>query len=310
MAEKEQPEAFRESEQIAARAESAVSAAGLTARARRGAQDPGAIRAPGSAQDAATSPYRPAPQIYRCEQCQRDEAEATRVAGEAANILAAMPGLSDRALRRSGVSTRERSASLDLVPANIRRLFGAPALGVEALMAGEEVRRGFGLSGGAGCGKTFALVALFKAAVEARLRTRAPKIGRAALLTWLAWTSWPTEVNDLRVMSTQEEGLVEARARILRLSKIEALVIDDLGVERLRGTYEDDWAASQLDALVDARYNEMLPTWYTTNLTADELQDRYGSRLYSRLCAENPLRAVPGPDLRLVGRSTAAPEAP
>jgi DNA replication protein DnaC len=77
-------------------------------------------------------------------------------------------------------------------------------------------------------------------------------------------------------------------------------MLDDLGVERVRGRYDEDWAASQLDYLVDQRYNEMRPTWYTTNLSKPEFTDRYGSRLHSRLCGENPLYAVAaGHDLRM-----------
>jgi len=245
---------------------------------------------------------RPDSPVSECPTCQADQVEAMRVAGEAAHLLAAVPSLVDRLLRRAGVSTRERTARLELIPAQIRRLIDAEALGVSRIMAGEPPRRGFGLSGGAGCGKTFALVAVFRAAVEARLRAQAPTVGRRALAPWFAWASWPEEVNRLRVVSTADDGLARAHERVEALAAVEALVLDDVGVERMRGGYEDDWATSQLDALVDARYNEVRPTWFTTNLTAEEFQARYGSRVFSRLCGENPLLLVPGPDLRMVRR--------
>jgi DNA replication protein DnaC len=77
-------------------------------------------------------------------------------------------------------------------------------------------------------------------------------------------------------------------------------VIDDLGAERFVGaSYAEDWAASQLDLLVDGRYNDMRPTWYTTNLSPKEFLERYGPRLFSRLTAENPMLRVPTiPDMR------------
>jgi DNA replication protein DnaC len=107
--------------------------------------------------------------------------------------------------------------------------------------------------------------------------------------------------SEVRVIAAREQGgYAEAETMMKRLATVPALVLDDLGGERMRAEYEDDWVASMLDLLIDRRHNAMLPTWYTTNLARNEFMDRYGARLLSRLCGENTLVTVPaGPDMRM-----------
>jgi DNA replication protein DnaC len=51
--------------------------------------------------------------------------------------------------------------------------------------------------------------------------------------------------------------------------------------------------------VIDRRYNERRPTWYTTNLSRAAFAERYGARFYSRLCMANPLFEISGAkDLR------------
>jgi len=79
------------------------------------------------------------------------------------------------------------------------------------------------------------------------------------------------------------------------------LVLDDLGAERAKGDYSEEWTSSLLDLVIDRRYNEMRATWWTANLGAEEFAARYGTRLWSRLTGANPAVMVPsGPDLRVV----------
>lgn len=56
------------------------------------------------------------------------------------------------------------------------------------------------------------------------------------------------------------------------------LIIDDLGAER-----PTDWAAERLQALVDFRYRENLPTLGATNLHPDEWAEAFGPRVARRL---------------------------
>jgi DNA replication protein DnaC len=65
-----------------------------------------------------------------------------------------------------------------------------------------------------------------------------------------------------------------------RIEKAKRLVIDDLGAE-----YVDEKGSFQatVDALVNARYEHVLPTIITTNLTADAFKERYGARVADRI---------------------------
>lgn len=56
------------------------------------------------------------------------------------------------------------------------------------------------------------------------------------------------------------------------------LILDDVGAERLT-----DWGREQLFLLIDHRYNQMLPTIVTTNLTPAELKQNIGDRIADRL---------------------------
>ena len=77
--------------------------------------------------------------------------------------------------------------------------------------------------------------------------------------------------------------------RILALQTVPLLILDDLGRERIRGSYAEDWAASQLDGIINHRYRHEMPILWTTNVPAAHLVVLYGSALVSRLTGDNPL---------------------
>lgn len=240
-------------------------------------------------------------EIGICPSCSsgRDRREA--LAEEAARVIQNMPRWAPAWLMKAGMSRRELTASFDQIPPRLARILAHPPLEVRALGAGALPEHGFGLSGDAGTGKTFALAAIMRQMLEARWRLWAPTDGMRATRPWLAWVHWPERVNRMRVLSTVDGGLEDVERMIAGLAEIEVLVLDDLGAERLRGEYVEDWAASQLDGLIDRRYNDLRPTWFTTNLSGEEFLGRYGARLWSRLCSENSLVRLPsGPDLRIM----------
>lgn len=87
----------------------------------------------------------------------------------------------------------------------------------------------------------------------------------------------------------------EASATIHRMRSHPALVVlDDLGREKVT-----DWTAETLYALVNARYEAMLPTVVTSNLTAQELAAGPYWPSVSRLAEDGDLVKVDGPDRRL-----------
>lgn len=56
------------------------------------------------------------------------------------------------------------------------------------------------------------------------------------------------------------------------------LVLDDVGTEKMT-----EWAEERLFEIIDYRYNEILPTVITTNLTPDAMKVAVGDRIYDRI---------------------------
>ncbi|MFA5413258.1 MAG: ATP-binding protein [Patescibacteria group bacterium] len=56
------------------------------------------------------------------------------------------------------------------------------------------------------------------------------------------------------------------------------LILDDLGVEK-----QTDWTQEIMDRLVNARYEQIRPTIFTSNLAFGKLGERYGDRVASRI---------------------------
>ena len=74
--------------------------------------------------------------------------------------------------------------------------------------------------------------------------------------------------------------------------RAELLVLDEIGKRELQ-----DWQKIQLEELISYRYNEMLPTFYITNLDKEELKHFIGDRATDRM-KENNIVAV-----KMVGES-------
>jgi len=58
------------------------------------------------------------------------------------------------------------------------------------------------------------------------------------------------------------------------------VIVDDLGREYFK---DSGWGLSVWDAFIDAAYSNEYPRIFTTNLTPEELRDRYQERIYDRL---------------------------
>jgi DNA replication protein DnaC len=72
------------------------------------------------------------------------------------------------------------------------------------------------------------------------------------------------------------------------------VVLDDLGREKT-----SDWTAEVIYTIVNARYERMLPTLVTTNLTGSELATSPYWPAISRLAEDGALVKLDGPDRRL-----------
>ncbi len=133
-------------------------------------------------------------------------------------------------------------------------------------------RLSFTLSGGVGCGKTYAAAAIANAILDKGYR--AWMVTAPALVERMGWEEYDSTMNRLKVF--------------------ELVVIDDLGAER--GT---DFAKQKIFEAIDARKNAGLPTIVTTNLDMERDDPDLGyQRILSRLKGFAPQFRCRGEDLR------------
>jgi DNA replication protein DnaC len=233
------------------------------------------------------------------EACEALEAFRAREAAQAAITV-------EHRLRAIGMGARELEAELQAVPVAIRRAL--PRLLTQDLIGGDAlVADGFGLTGGQGIGKTMCLAAMVRARATA-LHARALSACRVAPAdgdaSWfrvgVQWVNWPSGAARVKALSVQDHGAAEVAALVRAWAGTPLLVLDDLGRERMRGAYDEDYAFGVLDQVVDARSRESAPVLWTSNLTPAALVSRYGAALPSRLLELAPaVRLSAGPDLRL-----------
>lgn len=187
----------------------------------------------------------------------------------------------------SGMSPREVRSTLEKIPTPIKRAL--PVEQVKAMIDGEIPTRGFGLGGeGTGAGKTSAFAAVLLACVRSEALRRVRVAGEDLDSSWITWEAWPRAVGWMRMNAISDQ----VGPFLDRLIFAQVLFLDDLGSERIKGSYVEDFAASQLDLIVDERYRNERPIFYTTNLDQNGLIEFYGARLVSRLCGDNPLFVI------------------
>lgn len=130
-------------------------------------------------------------------------------------------------------------------------------------------RLGLLLVGGYGCGKTHLAAAiineLMKKGICGVLAT-APDLFAAIRQTFSA-------NKDKQNIDSATEKLFE------NVKASELLVLDDLGAEKA-----GEWTREVLYRLINARYENMLPTIITTNCSEKELEEKIGGRTWSRIC--------------------------
>ena len=80
---------------------------------------------------------------------------------------------------------------------------------------------------------------------------------------------------------------------IEQAKKVELLVLDDLGAEK-----PSEWVVEKLFQVVNYRYNEMLPTIFTSNLSPEELENRIGERTVARIIEMAKVIRMVGKNLR------------
>jgi hypothetical protein len=196
---------------------------------------------------------------------------------------AALPEWVDDQLALIGLAGEERKAELDKVPQLI--LGAIPDALLHRLMAGNLPKdNGLGLAGMAGTGKSQTMAALVKASIlqNAANRIQFFPLRPVKQVFWMnvpvTFDRWRTNFLDWKVETNTKKAME---------SKL--LILDDLGRETRRREATEDVATGRLDAILTQREREGLPTLWTTNMSYDELIDRYGTSMIRRLCRLNPM---------------------
>src|SRR3990167_5594364 len=155
------------------------------------------------------------------------------------------------------------------VPDNIKKSF-------ESI---PETRRGMYIHGGVGTGKTHIAYALLKEAEER-------KIACGLYNTTEMFRDFRKDIrrSDDEVVGV-EEVLLENRGLV---------IFDDIGAEKLT-----DWVSETFYLIINRRYEEMLPTIFTSNLDIAELAGRIGDRTVSRIVEMCDIIKLDGKDRRL-----------
>ncbi len=86
----------------------------------------------------------------------------------------------------------------------------------------------------------------------------------------------------------------EERERYADLYQCDLLIIDDLGTE-----LTNQFVASRLFSLLNERHMGKKATVISTNLSLEELRDRYSDRIFSRITSHYELCKLTGPDIRM-----------
>jgi DNA replication protein DnaC len=99
----------------------------------------------------------------------------------------------------------------------------------------------------------------------------------------------------LQFKQSYNQGASETESDVLeRYSRIETLVLDDLGAERV-----SEWSIQMLYLLIDRRYRGVKRTIVTTNLALGEIATKLDDRISSRLAEMCVQVKFEGQDLRL-----------
>jgi DNA replication protein DnaC len=95
-----------------------------------------------------------------------------------------------------------------------------------------------------------------------------------------------------------DSGLQEA---VMRLGRVEALFLDDLGAERKGSSWDREWAGEQVFKILNRRDLEKpaLTVASTNYGTREQLVERFGERTVSRLLGLCEWCPVDGPDYRV-----------
>lgn len=186
------------------------------------------------------------------------------------------------------VPARYEGAKWEDVPEEIKKLF-------------EEVpstRRGIYIWGGVGTGKTHIAYALYRNAVaKARILTKKAKSwsGEEDSFDIERPKFWNTTelFREIRLDFDRKEYKKRTEEELMTHRGI--LFIDDIGSEKL-----SDWVMETFYLVINKRYNDNLPVVFTSNYNIEELGNRIGERIASRIVETCHIFELTGDDRRMM----------
>jgi DNA replication protein DnaC len=161
---------------------------------------------------------------------------------------------------------------------------------VEEYVAAPSQARSLLIMGPIGTGKTWAAYgALRQAAVRSLKPTRA---GCYLIYNWAA-TTFPDFIAHMRPGYFDERDDMTSAKYIQQMKSAPLLLVDDLGVSK-----GSEWVEDVTHRLLSGRYDDELPTIYTTNLAIPEIEKVMGARIASRLAEQCVTVRMVGHDRR------------
>lgn len=188
--------------------------------------------------------------------------------------------LTEKRLIRAGIPRRFRDADFsNHIPAGhmseLLPVYSQARTYIEDIDRNIQAGNGLIFYGKPGNGKTTLAVAILKEAL---------KKGYSGYFIPMV-----SLVDKLLTMSKEERVQFEER-----ISTTKLLVIDDLGGESDQG-----WVLNKVDAIITARYNEMLPIIVTTNINVKSKEmEKYNDRILDRLVCTCRLIQFTGESMR------------
>lgn len=140
----------------------------------------------------------------------------------------------------------------------------------------KDTKRGLYLHGGVGVGKTHIAYAMHKS-----------KLARSS--NFFNTTELLQRIRLDYNRKDESQGIAKEIAE-----RRSIIFLDDIGAEKVT-----DWVLETFYLIINERYNEMLPTIFTSNCTIKELAEKLSDRIASRIVESCDIIELTGADRRL-----------
>lgn len=172
-----------------------------------------------------------------------------------------------------GVPPIYESADIDKCPKDIKKW-----------IQGDRNKKGLYMWGPVGTGKTYSAYAMYKMIRANRIPV---KISNS--------TSLLNEIRDDFTYSSRDQFY--RRKFDAWMDHEGVMIIDDIGSEK-----PTEWALQTFYSLINKRYEQNLPTIFTSNYSIEEIADRLGDRIASRIVEMCEIKKIDGEDRRLTNQ--------